>query len=148
MKKYISIVFFLLCLTTLNFAQTKTTQKSANDLQIIKNSPAYAEVLLKKVALEAGIEDLLVSYTEEFPKVKQLRFKLDLTNKYLEKILAVKPSEFSKLSEALGKLIAQKIEYDAELASLRKDYSDDYADVKRAKRKVEVYEKAIDEILQ
>lgn len=147
MKKTVVILILILACAASVFAQKQTTQKTSADLQTIKNTPAYAEVLLKKVALEAEIEDLLVSYTEDFPKIKELRFKLDLTNKALEKILAVKPSDASKLSEALGKLIVQKIEYEAELAGLRKEYSDDYADVKRTRRKVEVYQKAIDDIL-
>lgn len=147
MKKVILILISILTFAVIISAQTKTAQKNTVDLQAIKNTPAYAEILVKKVALEADIEDLLVTYKDEFPKVKELRFKLDLTNKALEKILTVKSSEVGKLSEALGKLIAQKIEYDAELAELRKEYDDEYADVKRAKRKVEVYEKAISEIL-
>ncbi len=147
MKKVVSVLIIVLAFTAAVFAQSKPMQKSSADLQAIKNSPAYAEVLLKRVALEAEIEDLLVAYTEDFPKVKKLRFKLDLINKSLEKILSVKPSEAGKLSAALGKLIVQKVEYEAELAALRKEYEDDYPDVKRAKRKVEVYQNAINEIL-
>lgn len=147
MKKTVVILILILTCAALAFAQKQTAQKTSADLQTIKNTPAYAEVLLKKVSLEAEIEELLVAYTDDFPKVKELRLKLDLTNKYLEKMLAVKSSEAGKLSAALGKLIVQKIEYEAELAELRKEYSDDYADVKRAKRKVEVYQNAINEIL-
>lgn len=148
MKNILLILIIIFAAAAMSFAQTKPAQKTAAaDLQMIKNSPAYAEVLLKKVSLDAEIEDLLVNYKEDFPKIKELRLKLDLTDKYLEKILAVKPAEAFKLSEALGKLIVQKIEYEAELAELRREYSEDYADVKRAKRKVEVYEKAINEIL-
>lgn len=143
MKKTISILIALLAFSAAMSAQ----KKPAVDLQAIKNTPAYAEVLLKKVSLEAEVEELLVTYTEDFPKVKELQLKLNLTNKALEKILAVKPSEASKLSEALGKLIVQKIEYEAELEGLRKEYNDEYPDVKRAKRKIEVYQKAINDIL-
>ena len=147
MKKVITILFLMLTFAVVICAQTKTVQKSATDLRAIKNTPAYAEVLLKKVLLEAEIEELLVAYTEDFPKVKELRLRLELTDKSLEKILAVKSSEAEKLSSALGKLIVQKIEYEAELAALRKDYNDDYPDVKRAKRKLEVFQNAINEIL-
>lgn len=147
MKKIVSILIIVLAFTAVIFAQSKPTQKSSADLQAIKNSPAYAEVLLKKVSLEAEIEELLVAYTEDFPKVKELRFKLDLLNKSLEKILSVKPSEAGKLSAALGKLVVQKIEYESELVALRKDYEDDYPEVKRAKRKLEVYQNAVNEIL-
>lgn len=147
MKKTVSILITILTLAAAVFAQSKTAQKSPVDLQMIKNTPAYAEIILKKVSLEAEIEELLVAYTEDFPKVKEHRFKLNLVDKALEKILTVKTSEAGKLSAALGKLIIQKIEYDAELAELRKDYNDEYPDIKRARRKVEVYQKAIDDIL-
>lgn len=145
MKRIIPISFMILTFSAAFFAQSKIVQKA--DLQTIKNTPAFAEVLLKRVALEAEIEEFLISYTEDFPQVKELRLKLDLINKSLDKILAVKSSEATKLSAALGKLIVQKIEYEAELEALRKDYSDDHPQLKRAKRKFEIYQSAINEIL-
>ena len=49
---------------------------------------------------------------------------------------------------ALGNLVERgKVELEAELETLRLQYNDNYPDVKRAKRKVEVFENAIKEIL-
>jgi uncharacterized protein involved in exopolysaccharide biosynthesis len=128
-------------------AQVKPVVKSAPvNSQSAKSSPAYAEILLQKTELSSELEDLLVEYTEEYPKVKELRFKLNSLQKDLEKLLAV--ADASKLSVALGKLMVRKTELAADVWNLQRQYADDHPDVKRAKRKVEVFEQAIKEILQ
>lgn len=116
--------------------------------QAIKSSPAYAELLLRKTESTAELEDLLIEYTEEYPKVQQLRAELALLNKEMNRILVVNPSEASKLTLALGKLMLRKVELDLDYENARKQYADDRADVKQAKRKVEIFEAAIKEILQ
>ena len=123
-------------------SSNKTTAQS------IKNSPAYAEVLLRKTERTAELEDFLVEYTEEYPKVQQLRAELALLNKEMNRILAVNPSEASKLTLALGKLMLRKVELEMDYANVQKQYTDDHADVKQAKRKVEIFEAAISDILQ
>jgi uncharacterized protein involved in exopolysaccharide biosynthesis len=128
-------------------AQVKPVVKPAPaNSQSAKSSPAYAEILLQKTELSSELEDLLVEYTEEYPKVKELRFKLNSLQKDLEKLLAV--ADASKLSVALGKLMVRKTELAADVWNLQRQYADDHPDVKRAKRKVEVFEQAIKEILQ
>ncbi len=132
-------------------AQTggKITQSPAKTTaQAIKNSPAYAEVLLQKTEKTAELEDLLVEYTEEFPKVQQIRAELVLLNKEMNRIVAVNPAEASKLTLALGKLILRKVELELDFAKVQKQYTDDNGDVKQAKRRVEIFEAAIKEILQ
>lgn len=127
-------------------AQTNTktvTQKPT--VNLAKSSPAYAEILLRKTELSAELENLLLDYTEEFPKVKELRFEIGLLQKDLDKVLAV--ADASKLTLALGKLIVRKIELQVDVWNLQKQYSDEHPDVKRAKKKVEIYEQAIKEIL-
>ena len=147
--RFLTIAVFMVLVCN---AQTKTNPVSTKTAStqtssVIKSSPAYAEILLQKVILEAELEDLLFAYTEDFPKVKQTRLKLNLVEKALNKVLAVKPSETSKLTEALGKIVLQKIEYETQYEDLRKNYSDNHPDVKRAKRKVEIFDKAVKEIL-
>ena len=115
--------------------------------QTVKFSPAYAEILLRRTERESELEEFLLDYKEEFPKVKELRFELSLLQKETDKILAVNASETAKLSLALGKLIVRKVELEIDLWNLRRQYTDDHAEVGRAKRKIEVYEKAIKEIL-
>ncbi len=115
--------------------------------QTTKSSPAYAELLLRKAERESELEEFLLDYTEEFPKVKEIKFELGLLNKEMNKILAVNSAESGKLTLALGKLIVRKIELETDLWNLRRQYNDDHPEVKRAKRKVEVFEKAVKEVL-
>jgi uncharacterized protein involved in exopolysaccharide biosynthesis len=126
-------------------AALKTLPKSS--VQTLKSSPAYAELLLRKTERESELEEFLLDYTEEFPKVKEIKFELGVLNKEMDKILAVNTSESGKLTLALGKLIVRKIELETDLWNLRRQYNEDHPEVKRAKRKVEVFEKAIKEIL-
>lgn len=112
-----------------------------------RSSPAYAEILLRKTDFEAELESLVLEYTEEFPKVLELRFSVALLQKETERLLAVKPGEASKLTLALGKLIVRRVELETDLWKLQKNYKDEHPEVKRAKRKVEIYSKAINEIL-
>jgi uncharacterized protein involved in exopolysaccharide biosynthesis len=123
----------------------KATPTPATSVPTAKSSPAYAEVLFRKTELYAELENLLVDYTEEYPSVKELRFELGLLQKDLDKLVAVEDA--SKLSLALGKLMVRKTELAADVWSLRRQFADEHPDVKRAKRKVEVFEQAIKEIL-
>jgi len=114
----------------------------------IKSSPAYAEVLLRKTELQAELESVLADYTEANPKMLDLRFELAALNKSLERIYAVRPSETGKLTLALGKLLVKKAALDTDLNRLQRSYSKDNVEVKRAKRKVEIFEASINEVLR
>ena len=140
------IVFF----TTLAVsAQTGGKLESGLNKEVgpIRSSPAYAEILLKKTELQADIESFLADYTEENPKVIDARFELGVLIKYLDRIYAVRPSETSKLTQALGKLIVRRAGLEVDLARLQRSYNKDHPEVKRAKRRIVVYEVAIKEIL-
>jgi hypothetical protein len=131
--------------STVRSAAPKTVPVSI--AQAIKFSPAYAEVLLRRTERESELEEFLLDYTEEFPKVKEIRFELGLIQKEFNRILAVNTSESGKLTLALGKLIVRKIEIETDLWNLRRQYNDEHPEAKRAKRKAEVYERAIKEII-
>ena len=136
-------------------AAQKPVKRAVNDVVAtpaqtpnqITSSAAYAEVLLRKTELQADLESLLGQYTEDYPKVKQARYELEMISKDASRLLTVKPSDAAKLTEALGKMIVRKVELQAELWSLQQQLGDGHPDVKRAKRKVEIYENAIKEIL-
>lgn len=142
------LVFFA---STIFFAQTKTkkieTVVNLNPTASLKSSPAFAEISLRRTELRAELESLLLTYTEEFPKVKETRFELDVLNRELNRLLTVKPEDAQKLTLALGKLIVRKATLETDLWDLQKKYGDEYADVKRARKKVEIFENAIKEIL-
>ncbi len=152
LSRIIFILSLISLLASLVFAQTNTKTKPLAATTVssnpIKSSPAYAEVLLRKTELSSELESLLVEYTEEYPKVRDLRFETVLLQKELDKLLAINLAESSKLSAALGKLMVRKCELESELAALQKEFNDQHPEVKRAKRKVEIFETAIRDILQ
>jgi hypothetical protein len=150
LQRFIFIALFLMLFSQICFSQTTTKSKTVppTNSQSAKSSPAYAEVLLRKTEILSELESLLVEYTEDYPKVRESRFEAGLLQKEMDRLLAVNPSESTKLTTALGKLMVRKCELDTELWSLQKQYNDDHPDVKRARRKSEIFGAAINEILQ
>lgn len=114
----------------------------------IRSSAAYAEVLLRRTQLQADLEAFLADYTEANPKILDLRNELAALTKSGEKLYNVRATETGKLTLALGKLIVDQARLQADLARLLRSYGDSHAEVKRARRRVEIYESAINEILK
>ncbi|MBK9154244.1 MAG: hypothetical protein IPM25_08525 [Chloracidobacterium sp.] len=112
-----------------------------------KTTAAYAEIGLRKAELESELEALLVDYTEEFPKVKDLRQTLAFLKKGEERLAAASPEPAARFTAALGKLVVRKAELEADLARLSENFQPTHPDVRRARRKVEVFDAAIKEIL-
>ena len=148
---YVAVAVCLLLVASASVAQrpadkvgdaTKTPSSNS-----AASTPAYAELLLKKTELQAELESLVQEYTEEFPRVKELRYVLNLVERDITRVSKVKPGDAGKLTLALGKLMLRRIELETELWKLQNNYKDEHPDVKRAKRKVEIYESAINEIL-
>jgi hypothetical protein len=119
----------------------------ATDPSPLNASPAFAELLLKKTEAQSTLESLILEYTEEYPKVKELRFVLGLLDRDIARIAKVKAPDSGKLTLALGKLMVRRIELETDMWNLQRSYKDEHPDVKRARRKVEIYETAISEIL-
>jgi len=109
--------------------------------------PAYAELQLRRTELVSELESLLLDYNEEYPKIKELRNTISLVDRDIARISKVKTGESSKLTLALGKLMLRRIELEADLWNLQKNYKEEHPEVKRAKKKVEIYESAITDIL-
>lgn len=125
--------------------QPRPTPKIENSS--VRSSAAYAEVLLRETELTAEIESLLLDYTDEYPRIKEIRSEIDLLSSELDRLMAVKAADSGKLTEALGKLILGKVANQSKLIQLRVQYADAHPNVKRQRRKVEVYEAAIKQIL-
>ena len=133
-------------------AQKAVTEKPPADTKQItvnsgSSSAAYAELVLKRTELRSDLESLTLEYTEEYPKIKEIRFVLTLFDRDIARIGKVKPADSSKLSQALGKMMLRSIEIETELWNLQKNYKEEHPDVKRTKKKLEIYDSAIDEIL-
>ena len=146
----ISIFVFCLICNAQKERTTPTTNLAATPSisESFKSTPAFAEVILRKTELEAELESLLINYTEEFPKVKEMRFETESLKKAILLISAIKTGETSKLTLALGKLMVRKAELETNAWNLRKKYDDNHPDVKRARRKIAIYESAIRDILK
>lgn len=142
-----SLVAFSLFLSVSAAAQTSKPATKADPYKTLRSTPAYSEVLLKETELRAEVESLLGEYTEEFPKVKEARSALEFIKKEKAKLLSTDPAEAEKLTLSLGKIMVRKVEAEVELWRLQQSLADGHPEVKRAKKKVEVYEAAIKEIL-
>lgn len=140
----------LLIITTVIFtfsvianAQTKTAKVS----QAVKSSAAYAEVLLRTTELESELQELLVSYTKEFPKVKVLRYELLTLQEDLDNMSNMNATQAKKLTLALGKLLVRKAQLATNYWSLKQRYSDAHPSAKKAKSRLQIYENAVNKIL-
>lgn len=113
----------------------------------VRSSAAYAELMLKRAELQSELEALLVEYTEEFPKVVEGRYALEVIEKERARLLNIRAADTGKLTVALGKLLVRKVELEVELWTLRKTFQEVHPDVRRAKKKADIYEAAVKEIL-
>jgi len=114
----------------------------------IKSSAAYIELTLHKTIINAELVDLLEEYTEEYPRVKELKLEVQYVQAELVNLQELGASLLPRLTESFAKLLLQKIKMQVDLALLRAAHKDDHPDVKRAIRRVDIYEKAIKDVLQ
>ena len=130
-------------------ALSQTAEKGVNkpDPGLARASAAYAEILLRKTELLADLEAFAEDYTVTNPKIIDLRFEMSALDRSLEKVFAVKGAEASKLTQALGRLIVRKAGLETELNHLLLSYNKDHPNVKRMKRRVEIFDAAIKEVL-
>lgn len=143
-KKF--ILLLILILSTSLIANSQTRGKKVEN-KAVKSSPAYAEVLYRQVLVKSELEDLLIAYTDDYPKIKELRIEEDYLKQEMKRLLEVNSADASKLSPALGKLIVKKVSLDIDLWNLLQKYKEDHPEVKKLKRKIEIFENAIKEIL-
>lgn len=152
MNRLILMTACVLAFSIAGMAQTIPARKApaiadASTTSLLRATPAYAEVLLHKTELEAELEALLMEYTEDYPRVKDLRVELEVLKPEIDRILALKPADAGKLTQALGKLILGKVAHAATLKKLQSQFQDAHPSVKKEKRMVEIFEAAIKEIL-
>ncbi len=150
-KTFCLPVFILLFFTSAVFSQTKPPKAAPTPAPVsnsIKSSPAYIELTLYKANIEAELLDMLVEYTDEYPKVKELKLEVQFVQAELVSMQELGIATLPKLTESFAKLLLQKIRMQVDLAQLRAVHKDDHPDVKRAMRRVDIYEKAIKDVLQ
>src|SRR4051812_15075517 len=127
------------------FASGVAAQEKGN--ASVKASPAFAEVLLRKTELAAEAEAVAADHTDESPKMLDLRYETAGLERYLGKMLALAPTDTSRLTISLGKLIVKRMSLDAELSRLSRTLNSAHPDYKRSQKRVAVFDAAIKEIL-
>lgn len=143
-QKFIFLVILILSASLFANAQAKSTKV---ENKAIKSSPAYAEVLYRQVLVKSELEELLIAYTDDFPKVKELRIEEDYLKQEMKRLLEANFADASKMSPALGKLIVGKVSIEVDLWNLLQKYNQENPEVKKLNRKIEIFENAIKEIL-
>jgi len=144
-----TLAIFLLLPAAL-FAQAPARQAPTNlaaNIQAVKSSPAYAELLLQRTELQSALDSLLVDYNETYPKVAELRAQIRLIDVEIGRLLVVKSPDVGRLTIALGKLMLRKVQFETELETLKQQYKDEHPEVRKKQRQVETFEAAIKEIL-
>jgi len=131
------------------FGQAKppAVNAAANSANEFKASPAYSELRLRQAELESELEAFLIEYTDEYPKVKEIKISIGLLKKESDRLQAAGARGTQRLTLAVGKLMVRKVELETELVRLLENLQPAHPDAKRAKRKVEIYEAAIKDIL-
>lgn len=120
---------------------------SGQDGDMVKGSPAYAEVLLRRTELFAEVESLAESYTDEAPKMVDLRFEVAALDKALAKLRGTKSADAGRLTLALGKLLVRRASLETDLNRLARTYNREHPDVKKTKKRLDLFDAAIKEIL-
>ena len=146
--KLFSIAAFIMLSSIFGYSQINEKFAAQPEVGPIRSSAAYSEILLRKTELRADLEALSADYTEANPKIIDLRFEIAALDKSLEKVFGVKPTETGKLTLALGRLIVRKAALETDLSRLMRSYNKDHPEVKRAKRRVEIFDDAIKEVLK
>jgi hypothetical protein len=116
--------------------------------QSMRSTPAYAEVLLRKTELMADLDAYSGDYTDTNPKVLEARAELASIDRSLDRLLGVKPTDTGRLTEALGRMMVKKAALDADLARLTRSYNKEHPEVRRAQRRADYFESAINELLK
>jgi uncharacterized protein involved in exopolysaccharide biosynthesis len=110
-------------------------------------SAAFAEVLFRKTELLAESESFAESYTFDNPKMADLRYEVAALEKYLNRLTGTPLADVPGLTLALGKLMVRRAALDTEVSRLSRTMNGEHPEYKRAKRRLEVYDAAIKEIL-
>ncbi len=130
--------------TIANAQKTVTAPKIAQE---VRSSATFAELVLRTAELEAELDALLYSYTEEFPRVKKTRYELQLLQSDLDRISKMNASEAQKLTQALGKLLLRRAELATDYWVIKNRVSEEHPDTIKAKRKLQIFENAVKKIL-
>jgi len=138
------LVSFIIFLTQASNAQTPVGSEAVFS---VRSSAAYAEIMSRRTSLQADLEALLLDYKEEFPRVRMLRREIAILDSAIETLMKLPISANGKMTATLGKLIVKRAELETESAETMERYGEGHPEVRRARKRVEVFDRSIREIL-
>ena len=124
------------------------TVANADAVGSVKASPAYTEVMVRSIELRSELEAALLDYREESPKVRAIRREIAMLDDAMEMLMRLPLGSSGKMTSAVGRLIVRRAALETEYSETVARYGDDHPEVRRAKRRVEVYERSIRELLK
>lgn len=113
----------------------------------VKTTPAYAELIMKRTEVAAELDVLLPDYTEDAPEVREKRLSLQILDAALKRLETVTLEQYLALTPAVGKMLARKLEAEAELKILSEIYTDEHPAVKKAKIRFKVFDAELKRLL-
>ena len=113
----------------------------------VKTTPAYAELIMKRTEVAAELEVLLPDYTEESPEVREKRLSLQILDAAIKRLDTVTLEQYLALTPAVGKMLARKLEAEAELKILSEIYTDEHPAVKKSKIRFRVFDAELKKLL-
>lgn len=126
MKRIFAAVALLIIASFVTYAQ----QAPGESVSDVKTTSAYSMLILRKVAVEAALQQVLSEYTSDHPSAQIKQFELDVLNSEMEKMAGTVASNLVKLSSGYGTLILQKVKLASEMQALLLEYTSDHPDVK------------------
>lgn len=149
--KFLSILLLTL-IVAINVSGQIREVKNANTstpqyTQEVKSSATFAEIIFRQAELQSDLGELLVAYTDEYPKVRQTKYELEILNNDLNNISKLKGVEANILTQALGKLLVRRAEISTDFWVNKEQYDETHPNFKKAKRKLDIYNEAIKKIL-
>ncbi len=128
-----SIFLPTICVLTFTlFSAINAQTLQGNKTNPARFSPAYGELILRKVDVEAEVFDLRQKFTNDSLQVKSKFRELQIIRREMNALQRMKESAVPKLNETYSKILLQKISAEVKFFDLKDKFTNEYADVKTA----------------
>jgi len=144
MKRILAAIASLVIASLVTYAQGPPGERGSD----VKTTLAYSLLILRKVAVEAALQNVLSENTSEHPNAKSMQIELDVLNSELEKMSDTSASNLVKLSSGHGRLILQKVKLTSEVQTLLLEYTSDHPNVKLKKVELNLLQDEIAKIMK
>lgn len=144
MKRICAAAALLIIASFATYAQ-HTPSESVSDA---KTTSAYSMLILRKVAVEAALQEVLSENTSNHPSARTKQCELDVINSEMEKMAETAASNLVKLSSGYGTLILHKVKLASEMRALLLEYTSDYPGVKLKRVELSLLEREIAKIME